>query len=40
MGCFFQQSEIDDDSGDEDDESDANDVFGITTIINLTDKQV
>lgn len=37
---IFQQSEIDSDSGDEDDESSANDVFGVTTVVNLTEKQV
>lgn len=36
----FQQSDVDEDSGDEDDDNSSNDVFGITTVINLTDKQV
>lgn len=37
---LFQQSDVDEDSGDEDDGNSANDVFGITTVINLTNKQV
>ena len=36
---FVQQSDVDEGSGD-DDEDNSNDVYGITTVINLTDKQV
>lgn len=39
VGSVVKQSEIDNDSGDDEDESDANDVFGVTTIVNLSEKQ-
>uniref|UniRef100_A0A1B6M490 Protein BCCIP homolog n=2 Tax=Graphocephala atropunctata TaxID=36148 RepID=A0A1B6M490_9HEMI len=39
VGSVVKQSDIDDDSGDEDDDTSPNDVFGITTVVNLTDKQ-
>ncbi|XP_046993401.1 protein BCCIP homolog [Schistocerca americana] len=38
VGSVVKQSEVDEDS-DDDDGDDGNDVFGITTVINLTDKQ-
>nr|CAD7598402.1 unnamed protein product [Timema genevievae] len=37
VGSVVKQSELDED--DSDDGTDANDVFGITTVVNLTDKQ-
>ncbi|XP_039275669.1 protein BCCIP homolog [Nilaparvata lugens] len=39
IGSVIKQSEIDEDSGDDDDEVDPNDVYGVTSIINITDKQ-
>lgn len=39
VGSVVKQSDVDEDSGDEDDDNSSNDVFGITTVINLTDKQ-
>ncbi|KAG8265720.1 hypothetical protein J6590_088580 [Homalodisca vitripennis] len=39
VGSVVKQSDIDEDSGDEDDDTSPNDVFGITTVVNLTDKQ-
>ncbi|RZF35446.1 hypothetical protein LSTR_LSTR015567 [Laodelphax striatellus] len=40
IGSVIKQSDIDEDSGDDDDDDvDPNDVYGVTSIINLTDKQ-
>uniref|UniRef100_A0A1B6H5T1 Protein BCCIP homolog n=1 Tax=Homalodisca liturata TaxID=320908 RepID=A0A1B6H5T1_9HEMI len=39
VGSVVKQSDVDEDSGDEDDDTSPNDVFGITTVVNLTDKQ-
>jgi len=39
VGSVVKQSDIDGESEDEDDDNSANEVFGITTVVNLTDKQ-
>ncbi|XP_054262485.1 protein BCCIP homolog [Macrosteles quadrilineatus] len=39
VGSVVKQSDVDEESDDEDDDNSANEVFGITTVVNLTDKQ-
>ncbi|XP_046383878.1 protein BCCIP homolog [Ischnura elegans] len=39
VGSVVKQSEVDEDSDCEDEDMDSNDVFGITSVINLTDKK-
>lgn len=40
VGSVLKQSFEEDENDDDDEDNDPNDVFGITTVINLTEKQV